>query len=74
MKTAIYINEGNVQLVLTPESDWERNATKAIYDGKHDITVMQGEFYDCQGGWIRQSAYATEGRSLMIRLEQTDAD
>lgn len=30
MKTAIYIEDGTVQLVLTPENDFEKNALRSL--------------------------------------------
>ena len=59
MKTAIYIEDGVVQLVLTPESDWEKNALSSFKtdDGKIDASIFSGSFYDCRGGWVRQNSY-----------------
>jgi hypothetical protein len=73
MKTAIYIEDGVVQLVLTPESDFEKNAISS-FDGKQTETrIFSGSFYDCRGGWARQSDYYTEYRntnekSLIMRI------
>lgn len=68
MKTAIYIEDGTVQLVLTPESDFEKDSLKAMKDKHCDFGIFEGSFYDCRGGWIRQSAYyrpmGIEGGSL----------
>lgn len=58
MKTAIYIEDGVVQLVLTPESDFEFSTLKAFEkDGALDAQVFHGQFYDCRGGWTRQAEY-----------------
>ena len=75
MKTAIYIEDGTVQLVLTPETDFEKNALGS-FDGKQTTTqIYTGTFYDCRGGWVRQREYIcgfsnsnTEDRSLIIRV------
>ena len=32
MKTAIYIENGRSQIVLTPENDWEKQVIKGIAD------------------------------------------
>ena len=57
MKTAIYIEDGVVQLVITPESDFEKNALSTIQDKPLDVKVFSGSFYDCRGGWVRQAQY-----------------
>ncbi len=58
MKTAIYIEDGVVQLVITPESDFEKNALKSFNkDGEVDAKIFSGSFYDCRGGWVRQKGY-----------------
>jgi hypothetical protein len=73
MKTAIYIEDGVVQLVLTPESDFEKNAISS-FDGKQTETrIFSGSFYDCRGGWARQSDYNfsrpdSSDRSLIMRV------
>lgn len=78
MKTAIYIEDGVVQLVLTPESDFEKNALKS-FDGKEAAAqIFSGSFYDCRGGWVRQSHhypnlygndYDSNDKSLILRIE-----
>ncbi|KKN23683.1 hypothetical protein LCGC14_0902420 [marine sediment metagenome] len=52
MKTAIYIEDGRTQLVLTPESEIDKKVLKSIEELK-DIKVFRGSFYSCQGGWSR---------------------
>lgn len=71
MKTAIYIEDGDVQLVLTPENDWEKNALNSFGDNM-SATVMRGQFYACAGGWHRQTrAYGDDGdRSLILRVKK----
>ena len=69
MKTAIYIEDGDVQLVLTPQNEWERNALKS-FGPSLNAKIMEGEFYTCEGGWHRHSYYGdTSGRSLIIRVQ-----
>ena len=71
MKTAIYIQDGDVQLVLSPENEWEKNALKSFGDNM-DVTVMRGSFYACAGGWYRHTPYYgndSEDRSLIIRVK-----
>lgn len=81
MKTAIYIEDGDVQLVITPENNWEKNALNSFGDNV-DVRVMRGSFYSCQGGWHRQTSCfgdsindrpgADEDRSLIIRVRTDD--
>lgn len=55
MKIALYIEDGLEQIVLTPESDTERGIIGKLHDGSREITIKKGSFYECQGGWVRQS-------------------
>lgn len=75
MKTAIYIEDGIVQLVLTPESDFEKKAIKSFQDKTTTTKIFNGSFYDCRGGWARQTdnSYASEDSdsSLILRIENT---
>ena len=57
MKTAIYIEDGVVQLVITPESKFEKNALSTFQDKPMEAKMFAGSFYDCRGGWVRQQAY-----------------
>lgn len=69
MKTAIYIEDGTVQLVLTPENDFEKNALASFESEQVATQIYHGTFYDCRGGWIRQSVtYGNPSeRSLILR-------
>ncbi|MFA7279582.1 MAG: hypothetical protein WC100_05760 [Sterolibacterium sp.] len=67
MKTAIYIEDGDVQLVLTPENEWEQ---KTLNSFGEDVTasIKHGQFYTCQGGWHRHPYGTAENeRSLILR-------
>lgn len=69
MKVAIYIEQGVTQLVLTPESEWERDVCKKVTpDGQHTLTIRRGEFYACMGGWFRQG---NAEDSLILRVDRT---
>lgn len=67
MKTAIYIEDGFTQVVLTPESDFERNALDSLRTAHH-VTVSEGSFYHCQGGWARHSG-GTESTMIIAGKE-----
>ena len=80
MKTAIYIEDGTVQLVLTPESDFEKNALSTFQAHELDAKLFSGSFYDCRGGWVRQSGYYQPGyigtdnndKSLILTIKTND--
>ena len=80
MKTAIYIEDGAVQLVITPESEFEKNAI-SMFSGKElSAKLFSGSFYDCRGGWVRLKDFSPDSglypsrcdaddRSLILRVE-----
>ena len=75
MKTAIYIEDGVVQLVITPESDFEKNALRSFSEKPMEAKIFSGTFYDCRGGWVRQTQHfdrfnfdsTKEDQSLILR-------
>ena len=78
MKTAIYIEDGVVQLVLTPESEFEKNAVGSFKQKDIEVKIFDGAFYDCRGGWTRQTEYTNfspygsardRDNSLIIRVK-----
>lgn len=79
MKTAIYIEDGTVQLVITPESDFEKAALRSFESEPIEAQVFAGTFYDCRGGWVRQKEHdpiygspynsRSEDRSLILRMQ-----
>lgn len=82
MKTAIYIEDGVVQLVLTPEGEFEKNALSTFEQKPLSAILYTGSFYDCRGGWVRQKDHKPAGdyiyptldnedRSLIIRMDTT---
>lgn len=62
MKTAIYIEDGLTQVVLTPETKHEEVVLKVAEEGKH-VSVKRGSFYECRGGWTR---HGTDDVSLFL--------
>lgn len=78
MKTAIYIEDGVVQLVITPESQFEKDALRSFDGNEVRAQVFTGSFYDCRGGWVRQSHHYhstpygdSNDRSLILRMTRT---
>ena len=57
MKTSIYIEDGVVQLVITPECEFETNALTMFKNKPLEVKLFEGSFYDCRGGWVRQKEY-----------------
>lgn len=77
MKTAIYIEDGVHQVVLTPENDFEKAALFSFSNRPIDAKSFQGTFYDCRGGWARQQSYypqSKEPTSLILRLKSDSQD
>lgn len=80
MKTAIYIEDGVVQLVITPESAFEKNALSQFTGKGLQARLFSGSFYDCRGGWVRQKAYYPryeygmpkndDDNSLILRIDE----
>lgn len=66
MKTAIYIEDGVTQLVLTPETEWERSVIERVEQGTRRLTVSRGQFYNCASGWTRHGG---SDDSLILRTE-----
>ena len=82
MKTAIYVESGITQLVFTPETTFETEVVNRIVrehdldvfdktvwetsDKIGTVHLLYGEFYHCQGGYVKQGAGAD---SLIIRLD-----
>lgn len=71
MKIALYIEDGLEQIVLTPESDTEKGILGKLHDGSRGLQILKGQFYACQGGWVRHGAAAGD-TSTMIVLRQLD--
>ena len=80
MKTAIYIEDGVVQLVITPQSEFEKNALRSFGQSPMTAKVMSGSFYDCKGGWIRQKetygggVNSTDDHSLILRMDKQEVE
>lgn len=70
MKIALYIEDGLEQIVLTPDTATERGVLGKLLDGNRSLSVKEGKFYECQGGWVRQASYGErdEDKSVMIVL------
>jgi hypothetical protein len=67
MKTAVYVEDGLTQLVLTPETDFEKSVVENIRGG--DAFVKRGGFYKNAAGWVREGG----PESIMIVVEDNNA-
>jgi len=56
VKIAFYMEDGLEQIVLTPESDVEKSMLGKLHDGSRSLSVKQGSFFQCRGGWVRNGA------------------
>jgi hypothetical protein len=82
LRTAIYIEDGVIQLVLTPDNDWEKKALDSFAEKPVNAQIYHGAFYDCRGGWTRQTTHyesfggysRNEDRSLILRVDQPKAE
>lgn len=71
MKTAIYIEDGLLQLVLTPQNDFEKNTLESFADKTMDFCIKNGSFYETRGGWMRQDP---DDKSLFLIARKPDKD
>ena len=76
MKTAIYIEDGVVQLVITPNTEFEKNALSSFRNKPLEVKIFDGTFYDCRGGWTRQADHFPDvlhrnqrDESLILRIQ-----
>ena len=71
MKTAIYIQDSEVQVVLTPESDNEKSALNMLEAGQ-SCKILKGSFFESRGGYFRggfeDQGYSAD-QSTILRLE-----
>jgi len=69
MKTAIYAEDGVVQVVLTPESEWEQDIIRRFGDAPEaTVKIMRGSFYECRGGWNRVKFHNADEYGQLGRL------
>lgn len=71
VKISIYIEQGVTQIVLTPESEWEKSVIRSVEENQTNLTIRRGQFYHCQGGWDR---LGSGDDSLIIRTELRSKD
>lgn len=67
MKIALYIEDGLEQIVLTPQSDTEKAILGKLHDGSRNLGVCKGQFYACQGGWVRHRDGVADSTMIVLR-------
>jgi len=76
MKVALYQDAGRTQVVLTPESEWERRIVTMLGKETAPTRILHGEFYACQGGWTREHDLALGSgpadNSLLLVLDKSN--
>jgi hypothetical protein len=72
MKIALYIEEGVEQIVLTPDTEYEKKMLALLTDAERVVSIRQGTFYPTRGGWIRHGD-EQDGGSTMLVIERKDA-
>jgi len=70
MKIAFYMEDGLEQIVLTPESETEKAMLARVHDGGREIAIKRGSFYECRGGYVRQSSN-DDSTMLVLRPKRT---
>lgn len=56
MRIALYIEDGLDQIVLTPQTEAEKQILARLSEGGRDLTICRGEFYANRAGFVRQRA------------------
>ncbi|KKL87348.1 hypothetical protein LCGC14_1935610 [marine sediment metagenome] len=70
MKTAIYIEDGLTQLVLTPETDFESHIVQQVEKGGQEVKVHSGEFFRNQANYIvHPIGWKSRDESLIITMK-----
>ena len=68
MKSAIYIDNGTVQLVLTPENEFEKKAVMLFEQKKAEAEIFHASFGECHGGYTRLYP-SSDVYSLILRAK-----
>lgn len=69
MRIALFVPDGVTQLVLTPETEHEKAVLNLLREHQGTVSWFEGEFYECQGGYFRQSSYRGT-KDLILRLDK----
>ena len=83
MRTTIVIDQDKKQIVLTPENKQDEQVVKMLFGernfaggsiGEPDkvlkVDIFRGEFYECQGGWLREGSSKDSVIMVLKEYEQ----
>lgn len=71
MRTAIYVEDGVTQIVITPENEFEKDIVESIENKNLSTRIVTGQFYSCVGGWVRHTEH-NAGSSIIIKVENKE--
>ncbi len=66
MKTAIYIEDGITQVVLSAETKSEEAALALIREAGNNLTVKNGSFFMCQAGYVRFNSDLSSYSTMLV--------
>lgn len=68
MKTALYVENNNMRLILTPENSFEQETIKTVtHQGLKQLHLYERSFFECVPG---QDEHISESTSLVLELEE----
>lgn len=70
MKVALVIMDGHEQIVLTPETAFEKTMLDKL--DRDRVSIKRGSFYHCQGGWYRQGS--DDSSTILVLSKDKDKD
>lgn len=73
MKIAFYMEDGVEQIVLTPESEFERAMLQKMHDGTRELDVKKGSFFECRGHYWRHENNADESTMIVLRRRSVES-
>lgn len=82
MNIALYIEDGLEQIVLTPQTDYEKKMLALLHNQQRKVEIKEGMFYHCKGGWMRHGdlgyssydppGFRNENNSTILVLTEKD--
>jgi hypothetical protein len=69
MKISFYVEDGAEQIVLTPETEYEKKMLSALHDKKRVVEIKRGSFWECMGGYYRHTRDGDSSTMLVIKRE-----
>ncbi len=67
MKTALFCNGDHTQLILRPETDFEKDIMEKLTSGLWIVDVKRGEFFKDHHNYFRSDTFnAHSGKDLIL--------